>query len=207
MIGWRCHRLPRAARLRSWRETRMLAVDFEATSAHPRKAAPLSVGWVPVDEGRVRLAGAGYSLIRPTGALALASIPIHQLLPGDVADAPSASEVAEALRDALDGRVLVAHGARLELALLERLGLPAHRARTIDTMQLARRLDARDSAGGAPQLTLPGVAARYGVPLHHAHHALSDAVATAMVLLVAATRLERSGSGRTDDLLRLGRAR
>lgn len=207
MIGGRLRRLTRAERLRPWRDARLLAVDFEATSADPGEAAPLSVGWVPVEGGRVRLAEAGYSLIRPGGDLAAATVPVHQLLPGDVADAPPSSDVAEALTAALDGRLLVAHGARLELRLLARLGVPARRSRTIDTLRLAAALDARERPGGGPDLTLPSVAERYGVPLRRAHHALADAVATAMVLLVAAARLEASGSGRVDDLLRLGRAR
>lgn len=204
MIG---ARLPRAERLRSWHEASLLVVDFEATSSDPRSAVPLSVGWVPVERGRVRLADAAYSLLRPTGALSDATVPVHELMPADLTEAPAPEVVAEALGDALAGRLLVAHGARLELALLGRLGVAAQRSRTIDTLQLARCLDARDGGAGAPPLTLGSVAARLGVPVGPLHHALSDAVATATVLLVAATRLETAGSGRVGDLLRLGRAR
>lgn len=203
MIG---RRLPRSERLRPWREARLLAVDFEASSADPRDAVPLSVGWVPVDRGRVRLADAGYTLIRSSAAES-SSVPVHGLLPGELAGAPSSSQVAGALGEALEGRLLVAHGARLELALLARLGVPAHRSRTIDTMRLARRLEDPAGQGAEPALTLASVAARLGVPLGRAHHALADAVAAAQVLLVAATRLEASGAGRVDDLLRAGRAR
>ncbi len=188
---------------RPWRAAEFLALDFETTSADPRSAEPLSVGWVVVADGRVRLRDAGYRLVAHDGRLPAASLPVHGLLPQDLATGAPLAQVADAVRTAADGRVVVAHGAWIEHALLGRLEVD-HQG-LVDTMAIVRRLDEREGrrVGGR---SLAATTARFGVPQQRAHHAFGDALTTAMLLVVLATRLERARDGcPVDDLLRLGR--
>ena len=190
---------------RDWRDVELLALDFETTTGEPREAEPLSVGWVVVAQGRVRLRDAGYQLIDHNGDVPLESLGIHRLIPDDLAKGVPIDEVAQRLRRAVRDRVVVAHGGWIERALLKRMQVP-HQA-LADTLAIVRRLDERSGAG-ALETSLSAVARRFGVPPLRAHHAFGDALTTAFVLLAIAGRMERERSQcLVDDLVRLGRMR
>lgn len=189
---------------RNWRDAELLALDFETTTGAPRRAEPLSVGWVVVRGGRVHLPDAGYELVAYDGHLPAASLPIHGLLPGELRAGTALDTVVAKVRDAARDRVVVAHGAWIERALLGRLDV-AH-AGLVDTMAIVRRLDARDGSPVVRGGGLTATARRFGVTPLRAHHAFGDALTTALLLLVLATRIERQrGRCPVDDLLRLGR--
>jgi len=195
-------RTPVPGRDRSWREASLVALDFEATSHHTGSAEALSVGWVGIEGGRVRCAETGYTLVRHGGG-PHDTIPVHGLTPALLAEAPPAAEVAARLAEAVTGRVLVAHHAPLELALLARWDLAP--LGVVDTAALVRRLDAR-AGHAAPEGRLRDAARRHGVPPHAAHHAFGDAWATALLLISIAGDLEaQRGRCLLDDLLRLGK--
>lgn len=178
-------------------------LDFETTSGDPRRAAPLSVGWVVVGNGRIRLADAGYHLIDHRGDVPLASLRVHGLLPAELQGGLPVDDLAARLRGALTDRIIVAHGAWIERALLERMDVP-HRP-VVDTLAIVRRLDEREGHGGQFG-SLAALARRFGVPPLRAHHAFGDALTTALLLLVLAGRLEQQrGRCIVDDLVRLGR--
>ncbi len=188
----------------SWRERTYVAVDLETTTADPRRAKPLSLGWVRVREGRVRCGEAGYTLVRHHGPVPAASLPVHRLLPEHLGGGAAPDEVAAVLREALgqDG-VLLAHGAPLEQAVLRRLGVRP--TSVVDTLNVVRRLDERAGRSGADP-RLPAAARRWGVPPLTAHHAFSDALTTALLLLALAGSVEQQrGRCEARDLELLGR--
>jgi DNA polymerase-3 subunit epsilon len=59
----------------------------------------------------------------------------------------------------------------------------------VDVLVLARLADELQGAGGSPSYVLTAAAERFGVPVHSPHDALDDALTTAQVFLVVATRL------------------
>lgn len=189
---------------RSWRGAEFVALDFETTSGNPRRAAPLSVGWVVVSNGRVRLGEAAYHLIDHRGDVPLESLRVHQLLPNQLRDGLPVDDVAARLRASLSDRIVVAHGAWIERRLLDRMDITG--GPLIDTLAVVRRLDER--AGRSRQASsLRALAHRFGVPALRSHHAFGDALTTALLLLILATRLEQQrGRCLVDDLVRLGRA-
>lgn len=188
---------------RDWRDAEFVALDFETTSGNPRRADPLSVGWVVVGNGRVRLGDAAYYLIDHRGDVPLESLRVHQLLPSELRGGMPVDDVAARLRVSVSDRIVVAHGAWIERQLLDRMDIAG--GPLIDTLAVVRRLD--DRAGRSRQATsLTALARRFGVPSLRSHHAFSDALTTALLLLALATRLEQQrGRCLVDDLVRLGR--
>jgi DNA polymerase-3 subunit epsilon len=183
-----------------------VALDFETTGLDPRVDHVVSFGTVVVRDGRVVLDTARYAEASPPSWPSHRSVPIHQLRPADLAVAPPVAETSRLLADALRGRVLLCWAAAVEAAFLDTLfggGARRWHRRSIDVRRMTARLEA--DRGRNPDLRLTSVAERYDVPVDRPHHALGDALMTAQLFLVMATKLEPLGYGTTGRLLRLTR--
>ncbi|UCR89685.1 exonuclease domain-containing protein [Mycetocola spongiae] len=107
---------------------------------------------------------------------------IHGLRGSDMREAPRFSGIAPEFLDRLRGRVLVAHNASFEArflrAELARLGVdsPVGNGDALCTMRLATLF----LPGGGRSLA--DCCAAYDIPLHDAHRAVNDTVATAKLL-------------------------
>ena len=151
---------------------------------------------MPIDAG---LAGAGrslYGLARPRRVLPEASVVVHGIRTVDLEQAPPLDEAIVPLLEAMAGRVLVAHPAKVERAFLggalRRQGLRL-RGPVLDTNALGRLLMAE--RGGSPPRFLPlgQLAGDLRLPVHRQHNALSDALTTAQVFLAVVSHLEERG--------------
>lgn len=193
----------RVWRSRSWRVVEFASLDFETTGLDYGKDAVVSFGVVPVRAGRVVVAEAVHQLVVPEVPSSATSMKIHRILPQDLLDAPPLEVARERLRAAIEGRFLLAWYADVEIAFLRRIfggGDGTWRRRTVDARKLAIEVE-----GAHPDVrySLASVAERYGVPVANAHEALDDALVTAQLFLVLATKLERDGRGKTRGLLAL----
>lgn len=99
---------------------------------------------------------------------------IHGLTSAMLAGAPLFGEIADAFAERLEGRVLVAHNAAFDWAMIAREYARARRAvpvrQRLCTISLSRAL-----ALPLPNHKLESLAAHYGVVQQRAHHALDDA--------------------------------
>ena len=198
---------PRSLRRRSWREVELVSLDFETTGLDYGKDAIVSFGVVPVHEGRVRVGEAVHQLVVPAVPSSAISMRIHRILPQDLAGAPSIEEARDVLSRALHGRFVLAWFADVEIAFLSRVFEMRERtwaARTIDVREMALVLE-RDRDPDV-RFSLSAVAGRYGVPVVSPHEALDDALVTAQLFLMLATKLEAAGSGSVRSLLRMTRS-
>lgn len=187
----RAYRRARPDLAASWRDAEFCVLDLETTGLDARHDRIVSFGVVPVRAGRIRVAEAVYRQVRPQCDVPPESTRVHALRDVDLADAPTLGSCTDELLAALTGRVLVAHAAWVERSFLSRL-LRRHwirlRAPVIDTAGLARHL---------PELprhprravALEHAAQVFDLPVHTPHHALGDAMTTAQLFLVLATRL------------------
>lgn len=192
-----------ALRRRPWRQAAFAALDFETTGLDHRRDAVVSFGVVPVRDGRVVVGEGLHQLVAPEIPSTAASMKIHGLLPRDLAEAPPLQEARTALRAALDGRFILAWYADVELAFLRRTfggGRRAWARRTVDVLRLVMELE---RAGPGARLGLGATAARYGVPVASPHEAFDDALVTAQLFLVLASKLEARGFGSVRSYLRL----
>jgi DNA polymerase-3 subunit epsilon len=207
MSGTGLHPPTRRMAWRPWRDVPFASVDVETTGLDLSRDAIVSFGVVPVDAGRARLDAAFYRVVRPSVELSGRSVTVHGIRPVDLDGAPSLSEVVEEMRQALRGRAIVAWTAWVEAHFLARAlgGNPRRWERAIiDVRRLVSWLDALEGRGRrrVDGEELADTAERFGVPVEDAHHALWDALMTAELFLVVATRLEAMGRGRLRSLIR-----
>ena len=161
--------------------------------------------------GRVQLADAVYREIRPDVRPSAESVKVHQLRSSDLDAAPPLSVVSNEMSSALAGRFLLTWVAEVEIGFLRGVFGGSWwwwRRRTVDVIDLAR-VHARAQGTVIPpgEASLSATAKRYGVPVEDAHHALNDALMTAELFLVLATKLSVLGWPRIRDLVRTSQER
>lgn len=180
----------------SWRETSLAVVDLELTGLDARADEIVSWAVVPVDGGAIDARRIRAGLVRPERSSPDAAIRIHGLRDDDLASAAQGRAAWEELCEALDGRVLVAHAAFVELRFLAPVLRTCGRRPIRDAIDTAELFafaapDVRTEEGRVVEL---GMAARhYGLPVHAPHTASGDALTTAQLFLALAAHLEDGG--------------
>jgi DNA polymerase-3 subunit epsilon len=188
-------------------EVPLLALDLETTGLDLRRDRVLSAGFVPVDGLRIELGGARHLVVRDGGGVGQ-SATVHGLTDDVVAAGEPLEDVVAAVLEALRGRALLAHFARIEVGFLDAVcrrawgaGFPCV---VVDTLELERRAHANPWAPPAEVvggLRLFGARERRGLPPYPAHHALLDALACGELYLAQAADLV-AASPRTSPTLR-----
>ncbi len=189
--------VPFADPSRDVRSLRLLAVDLETTGLDPAEGEILSVGFVPVDEGRIVLGGAQRILVRPDREVGQ-SATIHGLTDDTVAEGVPIRDAVSAVLEALTGRVLLAHFAMIEEGFLslacQRLWGVAMPCLRVDTLELERRLSTTwVEAPRQGALRLWAARERYRLPAYPAHEALIDAIACAELFLAQVAEMGEGG--------------
>lgn len=201
----------RSQRSLPWKEARLAAIDFEATGLDFDKDTIVSFGVVPIDDGMIDVGGSTYELIDPLEiAPSPKSITVHMLRPSDLAGALPLDEALERLNTAITGRFLVTWRAWVDTAFLAKaygVGTKGWLKRSIDVQKLAAHLAREEDGSDITMWSLTGVAERYSVPVADPHNALDDALVTAQLFLVIATRLAERGHRTIRQLGSLGQSR
>jgi DNA polymerase III epsilon subunit-like protein len=189
-----------------WMERHYAVVDVEGNGHHPPDLVELGV--LPITDGQIGEPTAW--LFKPEEPVTAMARRIHGISNEAVAAAPVFAELADEVRARLDGVVLVAHNAHIDLAVLKRQ-LPGFApAEVVDTLKLSRRflpeqpshrLGALVEALGLDDGLPPGLAA---------HRATYDVLATAQLFVYLANGTDdqprsfeelRDGPGDHDDTL------
>ncbi|HYB24503.1 MAG TPA: exonuclease domain-containing protein [Solirubrobacteraceae bacterium] len=175
-----------------WSTASFCAVDLELSGLDPKRDEIVSFGAIPIESGRLQLGAAVSGRARPSREMSVAAIRVHGMRAADLADAPPLETAIDPLLGAMAGRIPVVHVAAIERSFLRgalrRQGLRLRRP-MIDTSVLGLVwLHERD--GHAPQrLSLSELAVALGLPVHHPHDALGDALTTAQAFIALATHL------------------
>lgn len=160
-----------------------LAVDLEMSSLDANSGEIVSIGWVAVEQGRVKLSTAAHYFVASDDTVG-DSATIHQIRDCDRAEGSELGTVLQAFLSVAAGRVLLFHAADLDLAFLNHavrrcFGAPLllpHR----DTLVMERDSLQRGQGFIKPgELRLHACRERYHLPDYPAHNALTDALATA----------------------------
>jgi DNA polymerase-3 subunit epsilon len=182
-------------------------VDVELTGLDRARDEVIAFGAVPIEGGRIVAGGMVEGLVRPRRDPTAESVEIHGIRPQDLALAPPPPEAFAPLVAALPGTTPIAHAAWVERAFLG----PALRGagsrlarRMIDTAELWRLLGIVRHSHDPGYRPLREITEALGLPTHHPHQALGDALTTAQVFLALATHLEALGHGSLHDLTHAG---
>ena len=122
-------------------------------------------------------------LVRPAQRIPSDATAVHGIADEDVRDAPRFADVADEVLDLLGAAVFVAHNVRFDLAMLQhafaQVGIDYRPPATACTLEAFRLLEPR-----ADNHRLQSICERRGIPLHDAHEATSDVLATVALLRV-----------------------
>jgi DNA polymerase III subunit epsilon len=167
---------------------RILVVDIETNSLEVKLGDILSLGWVAIEKGEVRI-GSGRHLFIDSPAVAGESTKIHGIRDIDRRGGISLRGGMETLYNVAQGSVLLFHHAGFDLKFLNaaaaKTGLPTLRRPHIDTLLLEQRRRQQSGKEIVPgTLSLANCRKRYALPRAPQHNALEDALATAELALV-----------------------
>ncbi|MCP5142873.1 MAG: 3'-5' exonuclease [Gammaproteobacteria bacterium] len=171
-----------------FRRAAYTALDFETTGLDPKRDELLSYGMIDMAGLRIDLGSACHQVLRPRGDIPEASATIHEIRHQDTEDGIDEIEALARLLARLAGRVMIVHYQKIELGFLDaacrrHFGV-GFLIPTIDTLQLGHRwIEGRNLYLRPSDLRLFNLAARFGLPIHAAHNALSDATLTLQVFL------------------------
>jgi DNA polymerase III epsilon subunit family exonuclease len=186
--------------LRPLDETEFVVVDLETTGSVIGVDEIIEIGAVVVRGGRVL--ETIETLVWTDRAIPSWVARLTGISNGDLAGAPTFSDVARDLHARLDGRVFVAHDIRFDLPFLSwefsRRGLSAPAVTGLCTLQLSRQL--------WPDLasrSLGDLASHFGIVHDTPHRAAADAGATAGVLAEVMDTARSLGLTDLGDLLRV----
>jgi len=184
----------------------ILSVDFETTGLHAVNDKLLSVGFIDIKQQQISLKDSYHQIIKTKDDLSAENVIIHQITDQQKEQGAPLKEVVEALLQALAGKVMLVHFARIERQFLQQACLELYGIAPpfpmIDTLMLAKRqLDKKDVAYDPSELRLSALRQKEGLPNHFAHNALNDAIATAELLMVQVSNMSENHQLTLQDLL------
>lgn len=171
-----------------YREVDYIALDLETSGLDSRREHILSIGRVGLHAGRIRLDTARHTLLQAQALLQSGNVGIHRLTDDMLAGGQTLAEALNELLPELTGKVLLAHHAQIEIGFLRAACWQVFGADwlmpVVDTQWLARRrLERRHAVYQPAALRLASLREAHHLPRYPAHHALSDALATAELFL------------------------
>jgi len=193
-----------------WDRVLYWSLDLETGGLDARRDPIVAVGMVPVRDGTIRIGESYRTLVRPADGTQIGaeSIRMHQLVWGELREAPPLADLLPEIDRRLREGVLLVHHRAIDVAFLKRAyarhGLPWPRPPVVDTVALLARIAERERRRrpelpeDRSALNLTRARLERGLPDHPAHDALSDALATAELFLVLRESL---GAKKLGDLL------
>lgn len=186
--------------------TPLIAADLELTGLDAATNQIISIGWVLVDNGRVRL-GSSRHIVVAAGQTVGSSAAIHELLDNEVAEGREIEDGLESLFEAAAGRVWIFHHSGLDVAFLSKAcstwaGVVPPFV-VVDTLQIEHNLrKRREIPVQQGDLQLNRLRGAYNLPRYTAHNAMIDALATAELLLAIMARKSGADDARLSPFLR-----
>ncbi|OEU40324.1 3'-5' exonuclease [Lactococcus cremoris subsp. cremoris IBB477] len=179
--------------------TRYAVVDLEATDAHSSENKIIQIGIVLVEGGKIVET---YSTeVNPHEPLLPRISELTGLSDKQLKSAPDFSEVASEVRKLLTDSVFVAHNARFDYGLLEKsflnAGLEFNEMLRVDTVDLARVFYPTFEKYG-----LEALSEKLDLAHDHPHAAVSDAYATAELLIRIEEKIQKLPRSVLEELLR-----
>ncbi|RKF14245.1 3'-5' exonuclease [Alginatibacterium sediminis] len=187
-------------------ELPLLSIDFETTGLDAQIDQILSIGFVQLEKGRIRLDSAQHMFIKGQVALKPETAVINHIVPEMLDSGIALDEAMDKLFEAMRGKIVLAHGSQIEQAFIERY---IHQRYLIedfpivwlDTLKLEKSFYGQQEQAET-DYRLAMIRQRYGLPDYPGHGALIDALATAELFAVMQKRLVKSRGATLGELYR-----
>jgi len=181
-----------------WDAVTYWSLDIETGGLDAKRDPIIAVGMLPIREGIIKLGQAYQTLVRPEDGREIKpeSVQAHQLLRGEVREAPPLADVLKEIDRRLrePDTALLVHYQAIDVVFLkrafERQGLKWPAPPVVDTVELILKLGRKQKflhpheLPEGPATNLTEARRRHGLPDYVAHDALTDAIATAELFLV-----------------------
>lgn len=172
-------------------DTPLIAVDLELTGLDKNRHSIVAIGWTQLDHGRIQLGSSRHLLISADCTVG-DSATIHEIRDSDLVEATDLETGLAELFEAAHARLWIFHHAGLDVSFLKaacrRWAGLAPGFIVLDTLRIEyRRRRRREIAVKGGDLQLGSVRSTYGLPHYTAHNALTDALATAELMLAIAS--------------------
>ena len=166
---------------------RYLVIDLELTGLDPKQHEIVSVAWVLIDNQCIKNSQSQHIVNKEVKSLEQSPV-FHGISTYSVAQGQSLQSILMSLSAHFSDCILVFHNAMLDWGFLKlalkNAGITQRPKLIIDTLQIEKkRLLQHASDIKLDDLTLNECRNRYDLPSYHCHHALTDAQATAELLL------------------------
>jgi DNA polymerase-3 subunit epsilon len=184
---------------------RYLVIDLELTGLDPKRHEIVSIAWVEVDNQCIKLSKARHLINKDVKALEQSPI-FHGIYDEAITKGHSLNSILMQLSDNFSDSILVFHNAMLDWRFLkiafENTNIIAAPKLILDTLHIEKnRLANHSTEIKQDDLTLNACRTRYDLPSYHCHHALTDAQATAELLLAQCHQISRGRNLKVRELL------
>ncbi|MTD37167.1 3'-5' exonuclease [Erwinia sp. CPCC 100877] len=190
------------------RQLPLLVFDFETSGLNAEQDRIVSMGWVEVHQGIIALESARHLLLQASSDTDRPAVALHHIVPEMQQRGVSEATAFDQLWSAMAGKALVVHGAVMEREFicqyLRRGALPELPLIWLDTLKIEQAFPTSRERGPV-SWRLSDLRRRYRLPEYPAHHALSDAIATAELFLAQRFRLFRQQAAPLGELVKASR--
>ena len=174
---------------------RYLVIDLELTGLDPKQHEIVSIAWVLIDNQCIKLSQAQHAINKDVQRLEQSPV-YHGIAQQDVAKGENLAAILTALSAHFSDAILVFHNATLDWGFLKQAfqtnNMKVQPKLMLDTFHIEKkRLHQQGHEIGLDDLTLSACRERYALPHYSTHHALTDAMATAELLLAQCHQISR----------------
>ncbi|CAM3125156.1 3'-5' exonuclease [Vibrio rarus] len=186
-----------------------IILDLETTGLDSRNDLILSIGWVVLSNRKIDLTTACHYYINQESQVKPETAIINHITPQMLDTGVSIHDAMRSFYDAALGKVIVAHGCVVETNFINQYLSTNYHVRDLpliwlDTLCLEKKMAKARNDVEDFDLTLSATRARYKLPEYNGHNALSDALATAELLMAQVKRLEPNHDIKFGYLYKLG---
>ena len=181
-------------------------LDIETTGLDLARDHVISIGLIDIKNLGIQLNTSWHQIVQTRHNIPEDSAVIHQITDDRIATGITLSTAMKYLLQRLQGKVLIAHHASIELGFINKICQALYNETfiipTIDTQCLAeRQIKRRQDHIKSGSLRLFNLRKHYGLPAYKAHNALSDALSTAELFLALVNDLYPKQDCKLKDLL------
>ena len=176
-------------------QQRYLVIDLELTGLDAKQHEIVSVAWVIIDNQCIKMSESQHLINKDVKSLEQSPV-FHGISDDAIAKGLSLNSILTQLSSHFSDCILVFHNAMLDWGFLKialkNANITTRPKLIIDTLHIEKkRLLHHSTEIKQDDLTLNACRARYELPSYHCHHALTDAQATAELLLAQCHQISR----------------